>query len=372
MLIKRFEADTLSAALDDVRRELGPDALILSTRSRRKAGGRLGLLARTVVEVQAAQERASARECDTQAGAMSEARAPFEEIVRAELASLRREVARLTRSERSSVAPRASVEDSPSIDDRLASEPMLAGLRAAGLEASHAHALADAWYADREAGRARPMVALLQARLEANLAPPREDEGARMRIFVGAPGVGKTTSLAKLAARSEEGERDVALVSLDQARIGASEVLRGYAARVGSPFRDVRDPFELPRVAEGWGRRAVLVDTAGQSPGHDDLLTRLAALREKLGARVSIEQVIEATTGREVQRAQLDRFGALSPDRLIVTKTDECTSVVGLANLVLDPDAPPICWMGTGQCVPDDLEVVDPVRLGCSLLGEAT
>ena len=91
-----------------------------------------------------------------------------------------------------------------------------------------------------------------------------------MRILVGAPGVGKTTTLAKLAARNEEGERDVALISLDQFRVGAGEQLRCYAKLLEAPFVEAGRISDLPALIQRFDQRAILVDTAGRGPGHEE------------------------------------------------------------------------------------------------------
>jgi flagellar biosynthesis protein FlhF len=382
MHIKRFEAPTLDAALAQVKRELGPDALILSTRTRRRGHGAFGLLSRTTVEVQAALERAAP------AGSAERARDPEPRVsaqgspvertgLEASLRELRRELAELR--ERDAVQDEIRRElrelrgalEGLARRDEAGEDPRVRALAAAGLEWSQAVSLVEEWRRARAEDGSVQLEDVLRRRLESRLAAPRVDRAARPRIFVGAPGVGKTTTLAKLAARNEEGERDVVLVSMDPLRIGAEAQLRGYAERLASPFVEATTAEELPAIAARFARHALLVDTAGRGRGGSDGLEPLRALRRVMGRRASIELVLDATTSPAIQAAQLDRFAALEPDRLILTKVDECDSPGALARLLLDVEGPPVSWLGDGQRVPEDLRVAEPGFFVQALAGEA-
>ena len=236
---------------------------------------------------------------------------------------------------------------------------------------THAASLTSEWRAQREEGGASRIEDLLRARIESRIAPPREERRGRVRVLIGAPGVGKTTTLAKLAARNEEGEREVALISLDHYRIGAADQLRRYADLLESPFVALSDLEGIDEVVARFRGHSVLIDTAGRGRGNDDRLAPLSPLRERLGQEVSLELVLDSTMRPEVQRAHLGRFAALQPDRIIFTKRDECDSFVPMANVILDPGCPPVCWMGTGQRVPEDLELVEAGDILRDVLGEA-
>lgn len=382
MHIKRFEASTLEAALAAVRDELGPDALILSSRTLNKQGGPLGLLGRQRVEVQAARERSDLHE---EAGIANRNEAPsslsdcssvprigasdlgrgdadrglFEREIRDELRALRAAVTRLE-------AARAPT--SP-----WRGEPVAEGVEAViaeRLDPAIASSLIDEWRGSMREDPSRTLLDVLRRRLSERCAPPRAVDGRRVRFLVGAAGVGKTTSLAKLAARNEEGERDVLLASLDEVRVGASEGLRRYAEILGAPYQELNGLAGLGRLLNRRFRGEILVDTAGQSPRQPGGTT-LAELREKLGRRIEIDLVIDASARPSVQRAQLERFAALEPDRVILTRRDELDDPAAIPNLVLDSACPPISWCGTGQRVPDDFELAEPDRLLHDLMGRA-
>lgn len=392
MHIKRFEAATLAEALAEVRAELGPDALILGSRTIQRGWDRFGLLSRSVVEVQAAKERSAERltspadvdasfeACVGEGGQLGDAReawgeaalrvdddrfARFEADMRSELRALHRAVAELARPE---PQPRGR-GDGASTEESL--DPVRRRLELAGLgESTREQLITDFLDASVE----RPGIGLerfLRASIDARLAPPRPLDPGQVRMMVGAPGVGKTTTLAKMAARNEEGERDVTLVSLDHYRVGASDPLRRYAELLESPFVEVSSAKEIARLPARRAGHEVLVDTAGRARCDGDRLMSLDPLRERLGEALRVELVVDATARAEVMRDQLDRFAALRPDRIVFTRTDECTNLAPVVDLLLDPHCPPVSWLGTGQRVPEDLQAAEAGPMVRSLFGAA-
>ncbi len=387
MHIKRFEAGTLEAALARVKAELGPEALILSTRTLKKGNRGFGLLSRSTVEVQAALERPRRPAAEELAMRVRpfEGSDPVESGAGADTAGLQRsidelrhELVRLRRREYLEESLRSELRElRETLDRRGAHGPAeavdeaAAKLARSGLEWRHALAIVTEWRARREEEPALSLERVLRRRIEERLAVPRTDGGETPRILIGAAGVGKTTTLAKLAARNEEGERDVAFVSLDGYRIGAQAQLQGYAELLESPHVEAASAAELPAIVSRFPRHSVLIDTAGRARATEDRLEPLLELRRALGKRASIELVIDASTRREVQDAQIERFAALEPDRLIFSRVDECRSMVELANLLLDGRCPAVCWMATGQRVPEDLALVEPEIFSRPILGEA-
>lgn len=394
MHIKRFEAATLAEALAEVRAELGPDALILGSRTIQRGWDRFGLLSRSVVEVQAARERSDERSTSTaevdarfgacvgEDGQLGDVRetwggaalrvdddrfARFEAEMRSELRALHRAVAELARPEPQPQPQRR--REGAFTDECL--DPVRRRLELAGLgESTREQLITDFLDASVE----RPGIGLerfVRAAIDARLTPPRPLDSGQVRMMVGAPGVGKTTTLAKLAARNEEGERDVTLVSLDHYRVGASDPLRRYAELLESPFVEVSSAKEIARLPARRSGHEVLVDTAGRGRGDGDHLMSLEPLREGLGEALRVELVVDATARAEVMRGQLDRFAALRPDRIVFTRTDECTNLAPVVDLLLDPHCPPASWLGTGQRVPEDLQAAEAGPMVRSLFGAA-
>jgi flagellar biosynthesis protein FlhF len=291
---------------------------------------------------------------------------------------LRHELVRLRRREHIEESLRSELRGlRETLDRRRATDPAQAvdeaaeSLARSGLEWRHALSIATDWRARREEEAGLTLERVLRGRIEECLAVPRVDGAEAPRILVGAAGVGKTTTLAKLAARNEEGERDVAFVSLDGYRVGAQAQLRGYAELLESPHVEAASAAELPGILSRFPRHSVLIDTAGRARAAENRLEPLLDLRRALGKRASIELVVDASTRREVQDAQIERFAVLEPERLIFSRVDECGSVVEMANLLLDGRCPPVCWMTTGQRVPEDLALVEPTIFSRPILGEA-
>lgn len=377
MHIKRFEANSMEEALTEIKQVFGPDALILSSRTIRKNRRSLGLFSRERVEVQAAAPRRRDRE-DASADVgrptalenerfrdsqgmdvlVAEfrsairgiaARQEFEEEIRGELRGLRFALDR-------------RFGRSPGEGQTDAIEPAVARLMMLGLEWTNAEAVATQWREAQVEGDQSSIESFLDDRIEGRLLPPRPEERPSIRVLVGSPGVGKTTTLAKLATRNEEGEGEVALVSMDPYRIGAEAQLEQYAALLDTPFVSINEAAGLSEILLRYPRHRVLVDTAGRSRAFGDDLDSLSDLRDRSGRAVSIEWVVDATARLEVHRAQLERFKKLSPDRVILTKVDECEDLKGPLNLILSAGCPPLSWIGKGQRVPEDLEIAELSR----------
>ena len=144
-------------------------------------------------------------------------------------------------------------------------------------------------------------------------------------MFIGPPGVGKTTTIAKIAAqeRARKG-RPLGLVGADGFRAGAVEQLRTYASIIGAPFRIARTIEDLEQAIVH-GRQSLLVDTAGRSP-HDG---GLRDLRRLLGTRRGIRThlVLAADTSASSARRILDAYDDARPDRIVISKVDEAESL---------------------------------------------
>jgi flagellar biosynthesis protein FlhF len=313
MHLKRFRRETVKEALRAVREELGPDALVLSTRVV-AAPGMKGWFGARVVEVTAAAERPTVSE-DRQA---------------ADAATARRPVA----------------------DASRASDEIMARLQAAGLDGSIARDVAAALPARHRRGASLELIRRTLMNQLASLSAA-DDDFAAIEVFVGPPGVGKTTTIAKLAAqeRARNGRR-LGLMSADGFRVGAVEQLRLYADILGTPLTVARTPSELQSALDGV-KRPLLLDTAGRSPSDDVSREMLRVLAGRRGVRTHL--VLAAGTPVATARRVLDRFEDARPSRVVITKLDEAESVGPLLSVLKERQLP-ISFLGTGQRVPEDLE----------------
>lgn len=378
MQIKRFRAASVDEALRAIKAELGPDALILSTRELRSGWTRLGRGSGGRVEVVAALDR-DAPSSDT--GSVSgrgsttgvppaNALEPLHRELRAlrdtapsgrELVRLREEVAAL----RDAVASLRGTPAPPRGDPaqhllRRGFESSLCGelLEDAALEARPS--------ADGSVSLGALHGALAR-RLDAALPPPRVSPERPVELFVGAPGAGKTTSLAKIAVR----DQDACAMLASGGEECQSSALRRLAEDTGMPWAATGSAKDALERAARLGRPRLLIDTPGCSRSDRHRRVDLARLRDGMGSEVVVHWVASATTRADELREELRRFDALRPDSLILTKADEATSLAPLAHVLLDPATPPLSWIGTGARPADGLAVPDPARLARRMLGGA-
>jgi len=178
--------------------------------------------------------------------------------------------------------------------------------------------------------------------------------------LVGSTGVGKTTNLAKLAARYTLNEHaNVALVTLDTYRVGAPDQLRVYADIMGLPMHVVNDPGEAVAVKKELSNYdLILVDTAGGSPFNRE---QIVELRETLLALAPDEVIhtIAANTPFEDLQHALRAFKLLNPTALMITKLDE-TRLHGALYAALTEARLPLSYFSVGQNVPDDILLAQP------------
>jgi flagellar biosynthesis protein FlhF len=174
--------------------------------------------------------------------------------------------------------------------------------------------------------------------------------------FVGPTGAGKSTTIAKLAARYvlAHGNTDVALITTDSYRIGAHEQLRTLSRILNIPCRVVGTQLDLgTALYELRQCRLVLIDTAGFNPNAPELKQQLAALAE-LGDRVQCLQVLAANTQQQVLRNAHRAYRSANLAGCILTKLDEAGSLGEVLSLVIDSGVP-LAYVADGQAIPGDI-----------------
>ncbi len=190
--------------------------------------------------------------------------------------------------------------------------------------------------------------------------PLRQNDEQKIIALIGSTGVGKTTTLAKLAARVALRERRrVELVTLDTYRIAAVEQLKTYAEIIGAGCHVARSILELDAILTRMPDEAtILIDTTGRSP-HD--LADQFELSEYLNQREDILKclVIQATTHYFDATVAARKFAMYGANCLAITKLDETTRA-GAAVQVAADTALPLIYLCAGQRVPEDLEQATP------------
>jgi flagellar biosynthesis protein FlhF len=337
MRILKFEGATMREALAAVKAELGDQAVVVSTRQVKKGllGSAYEIAAAVEDDKPAARPQSPAFTAALANRNAAPQHATNEDDVERAVAPLRAELRSLRAMLRAAQAPAAAPRKPVNVHPAHGASHLPAHAHPA-----HAHAAASL-----------PPTPLAAPSTAATV------------MLIGATGVGKTTTIAKIAARAALIERRrVALVTLDNYRVGGVDQIRTFADLIGVPLYVCDEPNHLAaQLDELAGYDLTLIDTAGRSP-RDRMA--IATLERALINAPSVE--VHLTAPASTSAAQLDelrdRFSPLRPRRLLITKLDECGRA---PDLVAAPTRlqMPITWLATGQQVPEDLEVATAPRL---------
>jgi flagellar biosynthesis protein FlhF len=392
MKIKTFYAKSMSDALREIRRVLGPEAILLSSKELPR---RAGAWSRSGgVEVVAAVDELEEFYSGTEDVVSFDKEQVSEEQLIALLsgskekeshltgeaatytpATLRRSAAKKNSKTAAHAAPVIEDQSAENTDNSGAAikgrvaEGLYRDLVAGDVDPDLAKCLVSEAVAGLPVAKRRSRAALINAVAQSlpGLAPDAYGEndlpGKKVVAFVGPTGVGKTTSIAKLAAHLALGKKKkIILFTLDGYRIGAVEQLRTYAGLIGVPFRFVSQVSELPQlIADNARRDYILIDTAGRS--HKDMHV-MDQLANYLGNSDHIERhlVMSASMKSSDMRRIHDQFEKCRPDHLLFTKLDETTTPGPILN-ELARTKKTFSYYTDGQRVPDDLHVAARSRI---------
>jgi len=359
-----FRGSNVNEALAAVRAALGPEAVIDSTRY--VTNGRRGALGYSYVEISAAPPKQSASPRGTRALTSHEPPLARPDGPRAadefDPQSFARELESM----------RALLEELCS--QRTPRDQALALLHTAGIDGELARLLV------KKGTRAPRGPALLRPWLRKRLADhvrvqasPIAAEGPQLVACVGPTGAGKTTTLAKLAARARlDLERSVGVISLDTFRVGAADQWKRYARLLGVPFHVAGDPEAFARALDGLDVDILLVDTAGRTPGDPASQWILPACLERVSRRaVHVLGVLPAwLSARDATRA-LSSYSEPAPTGIVVTKVDEASAIGGPVQAAALRELP-IPYLCRGPRVPDDIEDASTATVLDALLGDAS
>jgi len=193
--------------------------------------------------------------------------------------------------------------------------------------------------------------------------------GPHVVALIGPTGVGKTTTVAKLAANLKLREnRRVGLITIDTYRIAAVDQLKKYADILGSSLRVVTSPEELKEAIKSMNDcEYVLIDTAGRAPSDSLKLHELKNFLS-VAAPDEVHLVLSTTASQECIEHAIARFGEVRVDKIIFTKLDEAVHVGVILNVIRKVNKS-LSYITTGQDVPDDIEVGKPRKLAQRILG---
>ena len=196
---------------------------------------------------------------------------------------------------------------------------------------------------------------MIPIRIEREIRPPHK----KIMMFVGPTGVGKTTTIAKLAARYAyklTQRHKVGIITLDTYRIGAVEQLMTYAKMMKLPIETVVDPSDFSEALNSLRHNDyILIDTVGSSQHDKEKIEKLKSfLKVDTFAEININLVLSAVTKYEDLKDIYSNFSILPIDTLVFTKLDETKTYGNIFSLLLDTKKP-VSYFSIGQEVPDDL-----------------
>ncbi len=413
MKVKRFIGNDLSEAMIRVKNELGRDAVILHTRKIKKKGI-AGWFGAKLVEVVAAIEepeglapvasksheqevqdaleaiRQISEQKQSQKAIVKEEPAPASDALSGEVDALKKMVKqimeRLEQSEAQSENPHEIHEVhvvshqepekvysevlAPEAEPLCLSDDIKAVLRDKELADHTIDFILNAIGSDREINSIEAVEPAIRNMLGQPYTIESGDKSQKVYMFVGPTGVGKTTTLAKLAARLSLVEnRSVGLITADTFRIAAVEQLRTYSEILGIPLTVIYEAEEIREALNKYkDKDFVLVDTAGRSHKSEELRNDLDNLLKHL-KNPEIFLVISLTTGYKDIISILSSYDFLKDYKLLFTKLDEASSLGNILN-VKAHTGKPLSYFAIGQSVPDDIEIADVDKIVNFIVGE--
>jgi len=405
MQVKVFEAPDMPSGLKKVKETLGPDALILSTRTIRK--GKMGLLSKPIMEITAAVDQqwpdhplqantlqkkfqpSSSRDADlSYADIWKEKPVRTKNIaaisrkeyiqhddsnIKNELSELRELVYGLSQkiSKLDDQNPSAGeISPQPHLHEKLlfsTDKPVVELLNKLGVNKQTAQTIAKFTrenFQDQKLPDSEELFSFLSEAIAGlfkvnQILMDSPSEQKRIAL-IGPTGVGKTTTIAKIAANYlSKYNNNIALITIDTYRIAAVQQLKVYGEIMNLPVEVVIKPEGLEAALEKFkDRDLILIDTAGRNPRNEEDMEELTQfIRPHLG--IENHLVLSATTRESELDEAIQLFRCLTIDNIIYSKIDECNLLGILLNMHIKNETP-ISFLTNGQRVPEDIITPDP------------
>lgn len=390
METRTIRAKSMSEALRETRQLLGSDALILSAKNLESGG---------LVEVTAVGNKKEKKAPLQKAAGLAmspsselerplENPAPWKESIdplREEITSLRRMVKELQRMTDDTILPSFGdlktliMESSREQESGRVLGPIYTELLERGVMRDFARDLVRTVEIElglKDIDRrdwmslARGLLRELLVRQIQVAGPLVPGDRSRVFAFLGPSGVGKTTTLAKIASRMALSEGlDVVIITTDTYRVGSVDQARRYAELIGVPFVVADRPEMMASAFRTYAHvDAILIDTPGRAFENDQVRGELKTLLHSAGEPVEMHMLMAATYSTVQQATILSRFKAFDPTQILVTKMDEASEAGSIYNIVRQAELP-ISYLTVGQRVPEDIEPARAGRIVSTLIG---
>ena len=390
MKIRRYIANNNQEAILKVKMDLGNDALILNTRKVRQKGI-FGLFSKPKVEVLAAIDdngvRKEAENSRTEEKPLNSTKEVKNKINLDEkeekIANLENKVTNMEdmlQKIYSQIRVKEEITDSEQVDEKQEQAPKAVQIFYNNLirnevENDVARRIIDSVAAkvgdnasiNDTASVLYSIIAGIMGKPEM-IGPPKEGKPSVI-IFVGPTGVGKTTTLAKIAANYLlNHKKSVGLITADTYRIAAVEQLKTYAEILGIPVSVVYSASDMSDAVNQYSDKdIILIDTAGRSHRNKAQFEEMKAMVIASGAD-EVYLVLSSTTSIRSCREIISNYDFLKDYKLIFTKTDEAP-VLGIILNIRFITGKKLSYITTGQNVPDDIEIVNVDKITKSLIG---
>jgi flagellar biosynthesis protein FlhF len=359
MRLKTYHVGSISEAIPMIKRDLGADALILNTK-KVKTGGFLGLFKKEQLEVIAAVENKKP-EVEPEVPA-------FKQVSeRNETSDLIDELKNIKQFMMQVVEEDHLPNSIKAISDQLKEEEITSEIHTELLSRLMTVVGQNTDFTDEQVSRlARgEMIKLIQEHQK-----PIENKNPEIICFIGPTGVGKTTTIAKIAADYLLREdKKVGLITSDTYRIAAVEQLKTYANILNIPIKVVETAADLEKaMSELCDCDVVLMDTAGRNYQQKQYIDDLVQLLPDK-TKIQINLVLSLTSKYQDMVKIIDNFQSISMDQLLLTKQDETSTSGAILNLIYHYSIP-IPYIANGQNVPDDIISLTPELVADFILGE--
>jgi len=339
MQIKRFEARNIQEALKQVKEDMGPEALILSTKKVKKSSFPCEFPRRSWIAVVAAIDRRT----DPKPGLVQPPSPP---------------------STTQAMKEKKSEE-----------EAIIQRILSTGLCPEFVYGLVEQVSTLRKELPGRTLSETYRNSLRWKLMEKIEvtgpsSEGPKIWSFIGPTGVGKTTTMVKLAAHfGLKLAKKITLITLDTYRIGAVEQLKSYAQILDVPLEIALDSEELKKIIErNRDQDILLIDTAGRSPNQRNQIEALKALLA-VHPRIENHLLLSATTKEKDLEKVVDRFSLLPIASYIFSKVDETDEYAPMLNQLMRGRRP-LSYLTCGQRLPEDIELATKVKVADLVLNQ--
>lgn len=365
MIIRRYRAKDMNEAIRRIRRELGENAIIVSQKRVRKKGF-LGIFHKKIVEVTAAVDN-SQRKQEYSYEDKTRSVEALKEAVRN-----KKKISDVKNNKENNLASEVHkmrimlnnmVENS---NGTIGKSKFQLKLENSDLNKNVIKKIMrNMEYMDENLEENQKLKSVISRMIKV------EDKSLeKIVVLVGPTGVGKTTTIAKLAGRMSLIEKkSVGLITIDTYRIGAVEQLRTYADIMNIPFKVVISIKDMEKAVESMNKcDVILVDTTGRSSKNKMQISELRAYIDKLNTH-NVHLVISCTTKNSDINVIVNGYKELNYSNIIITKLDE-TSTYGSVLNIIEAAKKPISFVTTGQNVPEDIKFMNSDELARLVTGE--